>query len=132
MANVLVVDDSNIMRVNVRRMLEKLGHHVVGEAENGYVSILAYKEHKPDFVTMDITMPECDGIKDGIDALSKIIEHDRAAKVLMVTSHGEQEKVLRAIKTGAKGYMLKPIKEDELRSKVEKLGFACETKEEKE
>jgi len=126
MATVLVVDDSKIMRVNVRRMLEKLGQEVVGEAENGFISIAKYEKCMPDFVTMDITMPEEKGIKDGIDAVAKIIEKFPKAKIIMVTSHGEQDKVIRAIKAGAKGYMLKPIKEDEIRSKIEKLGFTIE------
>jgi two-component system chemotaxis response regulator CheY len=129
MAKVLVVDDSKIMRLNVKRMLEKLGHEVIAEAENGFESIEKYEASKPDFVTMDITMPEADGIKDGIEAAAKIIEKDKAAKILMVTSHGEQDKVLRAIKNGAKGYMLKPIKEEELKSKINKLGFEVEQSE---
>ena len=126
MAKVLVVDDSKIMRINVKRMLEKLGHEVVAEAENGFESIEKYEISNPDFVTMDITMPEMNGIKDGIEAVEKIIEKHRTAKILMVTSHGEQDKVIRAIKNGAKGYMLKPIKEDELKSKIERLGFIIE------
>ena len=121
MAKVLVVDDSKIMRVNVKRMLEKMGHEVVGEAENGHQSISKYAETKPDFVTMDITMPEFEGIKDGIDAVEHIMKDDSKAKIIMVTSHGEQDKVIRAIKNGAKGYLLKPIKETELASKIEKL-----------
>jgi len=129
MAKVLVVDDSKIMRLNVKRMLEKLGHEVIAEAENGFESIEKYEISNPDFVTMDITMPEADGIKDGIEAAAKIIEKDKAAKILMVTSHGEQDKVLRAIKNGAKGYMLKPIKEEELKSKINKLGFEVEQSE---
>jgi len=126
MATVLVVDDSKIMRVNVRRMLEKLGHEVVGEAENGFKSIDEYDKCMPDFVTMDITMPESEGVADGIVAVERIIKNHPKAKILMVTSHGEQDKVLRAIKNGAKGYMLKPIKEDELRTKIDKLGFGIE------
>jgi two-component system chemotaxis response regulator CheY len=121
MATVLVVDDSKIMRVNVKRMLEKLGHEVVGEAENGHQSIGKYEETTPDFVTMDITMPEVNGIKDGIDAVEEIKKINSKAKIIMVTSHGEQDKVIRAIKNGASGYLLKPIKEDELKSKIEKL-----------
>lgn len=121
MAKALVVDDSKIMRVNVRRMLEKLGHEVVGEAENGYQSISKYEETSPDFVTMDITMPEVNGVKDGIDAVEGIKKINPKAKIIMVTSHGEQDKVIRAIKNGASGYLLKPIKEDELKTKIEKL-----------
>ena len=134
MAKVLVVDDSKIMRVNVKRMLEKLGHEVVGEAEDGFSSVAKYEETTPDFVTMDITMPEKTGkingeevtVKDGIDAVECIKKIDSNAKIIMVTSHGEQDKVLRAIKNGAKGYLLKPIKEEEMKTKIDKLGFSVE------
>jgi len=121
MAKALVVDDSKIMRVNVRRMLEKLGHEVVGEAANGHESISEFEKTNPDFVTMDITMPEVNGVRDGIDAVEEIRKINSKAKIIMVTSHGEQDKVIRAIKNGASGYLLKPIKEDELKTKIEKL-----------
>lgn len=119
MATALIVDDAKVMRVNIRNMLEKLGHEVVGEAENGYQGIKKYEECLPDFVTMDITMPP-DGptgnvISDGIDSVKGIKDFHPAAKIIMVTSHGEQDKVIKAIQAGASNYILKPIE-------VEKLG----------
>jgi len=123
MARVLVVDDARIMRISIKEILIKLGHTVVGEADNGYASIEGYKTCKPDFVTMDITMPEVNGIKDGIDAVEKIKEYDKNAKVIMITSHGEEQKVRKAIKVGAKNYILKPINAPALEKIVTKLGF---------
>jgi len=123
MARVLVVDDARIMRISIKEILLKLGHTVVGEADNGYTSIEGYKTCKPDFVTMDITMPEVNGIKDGIDAVEKIKEYDKDAKVIMITSHGEEQKVRKAIKAGAKNYILKPINAPALEKIVTKLGF---------
>jgi len=123
MANVLVVDDAKIMRMNIKGILEKLGHTVVGEANSGYEGIEEYKKCNPDFVTMDITMPEVNGILDGIDAVEKIKEYDKNAKVIMVTSHGEEQKVRKAIKAGAKNYILKPINAASLGKIVLKLGF---------
>ena len=123
MAKVLVVDDATIMRINIKRMLEQLGHEVVAEAKNGYESIKMYKDFQPDFVTMDITMPEENGIKDGIDAVEEIAKIDNKAKVIMITSHGEQDKVIRAIQNGASNYILKPLKADKLEEIIAKLGL---------
>jgi len=123
MANVLIVDDAKIMRINIKGVLEKLGHKVVGEAGTGHEGVEIYKKCKPDFVTMDITMPEENGIKDGIDAVEKIKEFDKNALVVMVTSHGEEQKVRQAIKRGARNYILKPINPPLLEKVIKKLGF---------
>ncbi|MEA2050553.1 MAG: response regulator [Campylobacterota bacterium] len=121
MATVLVVDDAKVMRINVKNMLEKLGHEVVAEADNGYRAIEQYKEELPDFVTMDITMPSDRGVADGIDSVKGIIDFHPAAKIIMVTSHGEQDKVIKAIQAGASNYLLKPIQVDKLEEVVNKL-----------
>ncbi|WP_299803380.1 response regulator, partial [Sulfuricurvum sp. RIFOXYD2_FULL_44_160] len=84
MLNILVVDDSLIMRRNITKMIESLGHRVIGEAKDGLESITLYSKLKPDLVTMDITMPEMDGIT-AVKELKKI---DKNAKIIMVTSHG--------------------------------------------
>ena len=123
MAKVLVVDDATIMRINIKRMLEQLGHEVVAEAKTGYESLRMYKDFRPDFVTMDITMPEENGIADGIDAVKEIAKIDPKAKVIMVTSHGEQDKVIRAIQYGASNYILKPLKIDKLEEIIAKLAL---------
>ena len=120
MATVLVVDDAKVMRINIRNMLEELGHEVIAEAQNGYFGIELYKKHLPDLVTMDITMPSDRGIADGIDAVKGIIDFHPEAKVIMVTSHGEQEKVIRAIQNGANNYLLKPIQMEKLEEIVDK------------
>jgi len=123
MATALVVDDAKVMRINVKNMLEKLGHEVLGEAANGYLAIEAYKEHLPDFVTMDITMPSDRNIADGIDAVKGIIDFHPAAKIIMVTSHGEQDKVIKAIQAGASNYLLKPIHLEKLEEVISKLNL---------
>ena len=123
MAKVLIVDDARIMRLNIKSILEKMGHKIVGEADNGYSAIEEYKKCNPDFVTMDITMPEQHDIKDGIDAVVKIKEYDKKAQVIMVTSHGEEKKVRQAIKAGARNYILKPIDSSSLEKVIKKLGF---------
>ncbi|MCK5294652.1 MAG: response regulator [Arcobacteraceae bacterium] len=123
MANVLIVDDAKIMRITIRKILEQLGHTVVGEADSGYTAIEQYKTKKPDFVTMDITMPAVQGIEDGIEAVKYIMEFDNSAKIIMITSHGEQDKVIRAIQSGASNYMLKPLQAEKLEEIICKLGL---------
>jgi len=120
MATALVVDDAKIMRANVKKMLMKLGYDVV-EAGDGAEAIKMYEKHSPTFVTMDITMPEIAGIKDGIDAVEEIMKINPKAKIIMVTSHGEQDKVIRAIKAGALNYILKPIKFEKLEEVIMKV-----------
>lgn len=123
MANVIVVDDAKVMRLSIIRQLEKLGHSIVSEASNGYEAVEEYKKHKSDFVTMDISMPNVNGITNGIDALVKIKEFDTSANVIMVTSHGEEKLVIDAISKGSKGYILKPITQDKLSSILKKISF---------
>jgi len=123
MAKVLIVDDAKIMRITIRRAMESLGHEVVAEASSGYSGIEQYKLFKPDFVTMDITMPANQGIKDGIEAVQNIIAFDKKAKIIMITSHGEEEKVIQAIQAGASNYMLKPLHANKLEDIISKLGI---------
>ncbi len=121
MAKVLIVDDIAIMRNVIKKHLEKLGHTVVAEAENGHRAVNQYKRFNPDIVTMDITMPAENGVKNGIDSLKLIKEFDKNAKVVMVTSHGEEKLVMEALTSGAKGYLLKPVTEDKLKLILDKL-----------
>ena len=123
MATVLVVDDSRIIRNGLKNVLEKLGHIIIGEAGNGYEGVKLYKELYPDVVTMDITMPVVSGIKNGMDAVKQIIEFDEFANIIMITAHGEQQKVMQSIKNGAKGYILKPITRDKVRESMQRVGF---------
>jgi two-component system chemotaxis response regulator CheY len=114
MLKVLIVDDSLIIRKKISKLLEKLGHEVVFKATNGQEAIDGYEEFKPDLVTMDITMPDMDGIT----AVKHIIKKDAEAKVIMVTSHGQEDMVIKSIQAGAVAYMLKPITEDKLASAI--------------
>jgi two-component system chemotaxis response regulator CheY len=121
MTNVLIVDDLTIMRQAIKGYVTKLGYKVVGEASNGDDAIKLYKSLKPDIVTMDITMPAFNGILNGIDALKHIRQYDSEAKVIMLTSHGEQKLIIDAISLGAKGYILKPITSEKLDVVLKKL-----------
>ena len=123
MATVLVVDDVAVMRFTIKEKLKNLGHEVIAEAENGKEAVDLYKKHLPDFVTMDVTMPEVDGIKNGIDSLKAILEFDSTATVIMLTSHGEEKLVIEAVGLGAKGYILKPVNEEKIKNTLSKLAY---------
>ncbi len=117
MAKVLIVDDAAFMRISIKNTLTKNGFEVVGEAENGAVAVEKYKELKPDVVTMDITMPEMSGL----DALKTIMAFDANAKIIMVSAMGQEAMVRDAVLSGAKGFIVKPFKEDGLLSALSKL-----------
>lgn len=91
-------------------MLEKNGYEVVGEAENGRKAVEMYKMLNPELVTMDITMPDMDGI----EALTEIMKFDSKAKVIMLSAMGQETKIREAVIQGAKGFVVKPFKEDYL------------------
>jgi two-component system chemotaxis response regulator CheY len=121
MAKILVVDDAKIMRISIKNMLENLEHEVIAEAGSGYEAIEMFKAYKPNIVTMDITMPADEGIADGIEAVKEIMAIDGNAKIVMITSHGEQDKVIRAIQSGASNYLLKPLQQEKLQEVIDKL-----------
>lgn len=104
-ARVLIVDDAIFMRTVLRKMLEEDGYEVVGEAGNGKDAIKLAKEHQPDVVTLDITMPEMDGVT----ALPEIIKNAPETKVIMCSAMGQQPMVEDAIKAGAKDFIVKPF-----------------------
>jgi two-component system chemotaxis response regulator CheY len=117
MARILVVDDAAFMRKMVGDALTRGGHEVVGEAGNGLEAIARYQELKPEVTTLDITMPE----KDGLAALREIIELDPSAKIIMCSALGQESKVLESIKLGAKDFVVKPFQADRV---LEAIGKA--------
>jgi len=105
MARVLIVDDSRTSRKFLRDILEHSGNEVAGEAVNGKEGFEMYQKLKPDIVTMDITMPEMDGI----ESLKLIMRYDPSARIIMVTAAGQQQKMVEAVKYGALEFMSKPF-----------------------
>lgn len=118
---VMVVDDVYVFRHTLKRNLAELGHIILSECDNGFDAVEMYKVRKPDFVTLDITMPSVDGVNGGLDALEAIIKFDKDAKVIMITSHSEHKTIVEAISKGAKGYIRKPITKDKLASSISKI-----------
>jgi two-component system, chemotaxis family, chemotaxis protein CheY len=117
MLNVLVVDDSMVARKSLIAMLVQMGHKIVGEAKNGREAIDAYIVLSPDLIMMDITMPEMDGI----ESVMEIRKISHVPKIIMATSHGQEEVVHKAIRAGACGYILKPTTYDKLEKTIHKI-----------
>jgi len=105
---VLIVDDTAFMRKMLGDMLKKNGYDVIGEAANGVEAVEKYQELNPDIVTMDITMPE----KNGLEALADIIALNPNASVIMCSAMGQQTMVQQALEAGAKDFIIKPFKPD--------------------
>jgi two-component system, chemotaxis family, chemotaxis protein CheY len=117
MKKVLIVDDAAFMRLSLRIMLERNGFEIIGEAVNGKEAIYKYFTLKPDLVTMDITMPEMDGVQ----ALTEIKKKDPNAKIIMISALGQESWVKKAIILGASGFVIKPYKEDHVIQTLNKL-----------
>lgn len=114
---VLIVDDATIIRLMLKKMFERNGLTIVGEAEDGEEAIKLFQTMSPDFVTMDITMP----ILDGISATKQIVANNPGAKIIMVSALGQESKVREAIAAGARDFIVKPLKEDRLISSVRRV-----------
>lgn len=105
---VLVVDDAAFMRMMVKDIVQKNGFEVVGEASNGVEAIEEFKKSQPDLITMDITMPEMDGIT----AVKEIKKIDSNARIIMCSAMGQQAMVMEAIQAGARDFIVKPFQSD--------------------
>ena len=117
MKKILICDDALVMRMVIKKEIEKLGYEVVAEASDGEEAVELYKEYKPDITTMDITMPK----KSGIVALQEIMAFDKNAKVVMVSAMGQEEWVKQSIIAGAKNFIVKPFTPDKLQEVLNKL-----------
>lgn len=116
MKKILVVDDAAFMRLMIKDILTQNGYEVVGEAANGLEAVARYKELKPELVTMDITMPEMDGIS----AIKEIRRYDPNARIIVCSAMGQQALVLDAIQSGAKDFIVKPFQADRVIDAVKK------------
>ena len=114
---VLIVDDAAFMRMMIKDILKKGGYEVVGEAEDGVKAVERFKELQPDLVTMDITMPEMDGIT----AVKEIRKLDPGAVIIMCSAMGQQAMVIDAIQAGAKDFVVKPFQPDRVLEAVKKV-----------
>ncbi|WP_010477633.1 response regulator [Thermococcus zilligii] len=117
MARVLIADDALFARVLLRKMLTDEGHEVVGEASTGREAVEKYAGLRPDIVTLDIIMPDMDGIT----TLRKIKEIDPKARVIMITSVDSEKRVVECIEAGALGYIIKPFEPSQVLSEIKRV-----------
>lgn len=113
---ILLVDDANIIKLMLRKILVEGGYEIAGEASTGEEAVKKYTELKPDLVTMDITMTGMGGI----NALKAIREIDPDAKVIMCSAMGQKYLVMDAIKAGAVNFIMKPFEADKVLEAVER------------
>lgn len=113
----LIVDDAAFMRLTLKKILNEHGFFDVTEASDGREAFEKYKNVKPNVVTMDITMPEMDGLQ----AVKRIIEFDPNAKIIMCSAMGQKNMVVEAIKSGAKDFVVKPFDKEKLLGAIQKI-----------
>jgi two-component system, chemotaxis family, chemotaxis protein CheY len=113
---VMVVDDSVFVTKQLQQILVSEAYEVVATAENGEVALEKYKSLYPeiDLVTMDITMPKMDGI----EALRRLVEFDKNAKIIMISAIGKQDLVKEALILGAKNYIVKPLNRNKVLERI--------------
>ena len=115
--SVLITDDSKFMRLVMRNLLVGQGLEVVGEAENVPQALEKYRELKPDLVTMDLVMPGDSGLK-GVEQIRQVDPH---ARILVISALGQQQMIDDAVRLGAKGFVEKPLKAEQLAEALVKL-----------
>ncbi len=114
---VIIVDDSIITVKKLTVLMEGLGHQVIATVSNGLDAIEAYRRHRPDLMTMDISLPDMDGMT----ATAKIVAEFPQARIMMVTSHGQERMVIDSLDAGARGYVLKPVRIEKLSDMIAKI-----------
>lgn len=113
----MIVDDSAIIRQAIQKHLKDFDIDVVGTAEDGKIALEIFEKTRPDIVTLDITMPEVDGLT----VLEEMLKIDKDVKVMVVTALSDKSTGLKAIKLGAKSFLPKPFTPEKLRASFERL-----------
>lgn len=106
----LIVDDAMMVRFVLKKFLASIGFDEVFEAGTGKEALVLYKEHRPDIVTMDITMPEMDGLQ----SIEAIMAEEPQARIVVCSAIGQRDYVLKAMELGAKNYLIKPFQEEKV------------------
>lgn len=113
---IMIVDDALFMRHLIRSALESVGYEIVAEAENGADGLRLFEELRPDLITLDIIMPEMDGLQ----VLRGIRNIDQDAKVIMVTAVDQRSCMLKAMNLGISDFIVKPFEDARVISAVER------------
>ncbi|MBN1782473.1 response regulator [bacterium] len=114
MGKIMIVDDARLMRNIIRNALNENEEYKIVEATNGKEAVELYKREQPDIVTMDITMEE----KNGVEAAKEILEYDANAKIIMVTSLGQEKLLQECVEAGVSDYIVKPFTKERIMSSV--------------
>ncbi len=117
MNNVLIIDDSQLMRDQIRELLAEMQLNIVGEAENGQEGVEMYFKLKPDLVIMDIHMP----VLSGRDALNHIMFEDPDAQVIMCSTQGQDKRIAECISEGAQAFIIKPYVRDKAKQAISEV-----------
>jgi two-component system, chemotaxis family, chemotaxis protein CheY len=113
---IVLADDLSFMRMVQKEILQERGYDVVGEASDGIEAVEKYKQLRPDVIILDITMPNMNGL----EAMYKIFEMDKSAKIIICSALGQQQLIVEAIKAGVKDFIVKPFKPERVISSIEK------------
>ena len=116
---VLIVDDSEFVTRKLQDIMEKANMEVVAIANNGIDALKMFKEYKPDVITMDINMPDMDGLS----ALKLIHQMNPEAKIIMLSSMSSKDKVIDAMREGAKGFITKPFVSEKVIATITKTHY---------
>lgn len=117
LATAIVVDDSRLMRVKIKDILTKHNIEVIGEANNGIEAIKLYQKLRPDLMTLDILMPELDGL----EVLKQIMASHSDAKVIIISCAITRERVMKALSLGAKNFIVKPFAAPTLQKAIDEI-----------
>lgn len=114
---IMVVDDSNIIRRQITRFLNLENVDIVASAENGLEAVSYFRSNQPDMVTMDLTMPELDGL----GCIEKIMDIKPETRILVISALADKSTAIEALKKGAQGFLCKPFSEIELNNALKEL-----------
>lgn len=117
MYKLMIVDDSNIIRNRIQRAYQGERFMLVATAGNGVEALNKFKLHKPDVITMDLTMPQMDGL----DAIEQIVALDGSVRILVVSALSDKSTGIKALALGASGFLCKPFSEEELIDALDEL-----------
>ncbi|MCR9145015.1 MAG: response regulator [bacterium] len=117
---IMIVDDSEIIRKAIRNMLAGEGRDFVGEAGDGVRALEVFKDTKPEIVTMDITMPDMDGL----ECIRQMMAINPTVKILVVSAVSLESVALEALELGARSFLRKPFSRDQLAAAFEKIAGA--------
>lgn len=113
----MIVDDSNIIRNRIERSFKDSEITIVATASNGVEALQKFNETNPDFITMDLTMPQMDGL----ECIQRIVAQGTGVSILVVSALADKATALQALQYGARGFICKPFSEEELSAAIERL-----------